>query len=117
MLAIWAEKLPKMSLHSLSFRRLVALCALFAGLAASSSFPYVKRHSLPSIPTGWTLNEEIPSADTLITLQIGLKQHRIDTLIKALYEVSDPDHERYGKHLTKEYYLYFLLPFSILIKF
>jgi tripeptidyl-peptidase-1 len=31
-----------------------------------------------------------------------LKQHRLDEMISSLYEVSDPSHARYGKHLSKE---------------
>ncbi|TBU30571.1 subtilisin-like protein [Dichomitus squalens] len=35
-------------------------------------------------------------------MRIGLKQDRFDDLVAALYEVSDPAHERYGQHLSKE---------------
>jgi tripeptidyl-peptidase-1 len=35
-------------------------------------------------------------------MTIGLKQDRLDELISSLYQVSDPAHERYGAHLTKE---------------
>ncbi|KAF2264406.1 tripeptidyl-peptidase 1 precursor [Lojkania enalia] len=42
------------------------------------------------------------NGDNVIQLQIGLKQGNFEDLEKHLYEVSDPDHHRYGKHLTAE---------------
>lgn len=38
----------------------------------------------------------------MINLRIGLKQQKFDELEKHLYEVSHPDHERYGQHLSLE---------------
>ncbi|KAF2110282.1 peptidase S8/S53 domain-containing protein [Lophiotrema nucula] len=40
--------------------------------------------------------------ESVIQLQIGLKQGNFDELERHLYEVSDPSHARYGKHLTAE---------------
>ncbi|KIM46464.1 hypothetical protein M413DRAFT_8304 [Hebeloma cylindrosporum] len=37
----------------------------------------------------------------MIALRIGLPQPNFNQLEKHLYEVSDPDHERYGQHLSK----------------
>ena len=41
-------------------------------------------------------------ADHPIALRIGLPQPKFAQLEKDLYEVSNPRHERYGKHLSKE---------------
>ncbi|KAG6899605.1 hypothetical protein C0993_008766 [Termitomyces sp. T159_Od127] len=54
-----------------------------------------------SPPRGWTTNGN-PSPDHKIILRIGLPQPNFHILEKHLYEVSDPDHERYGDHLSKE---------------
>ncbi|KAH9167586.1 subtilisin-like protein [Lactarius sanguifluus] len=43
-----------------------------------------------------------PSNQTTIDLHLALKSHREDALVEALYEVSDPEHLRYGAHLSKE---------------
>ncbi|KAH9083706.1 subtilisin-like protein [Lactarius deliciosus] len=59
------------------------------------------KHAWSSVPTNWeTLG--CPSAGTTIDLYIALNPHQEDTLIDALYEVSDPRHPRYGAHLSKE---------------
>ncbi|KAF7309456.1 Subtilisin-like protein [Mycena indigotica] len=62
--------------------------------------PAVK-HAWLETPGGWEYHSA-PSADHLLELRIGLKQDKIDELIKALYEVSDPVHHKYGQHLSKE---------------
>jgi len=52
-------------------------------------------------PRGWVKHSEAP-ADHKIVLRIGLPQPNFHVLEQHLYEVSDPDHERYGQHLSKE---------------
>lgn len=52
-------------------------------------------------PPGWIKHSEVP-AGHLISLRIGLPQENFYQLEKQLYEVSDPAHERYGQHLSKE---------------
>ena len=42
-----------------------------------------------------------PPLDHNLILRIGLPQPNFSVLEKNLYEVSDPDHERYGQHLSK----------------
>jgi len=80
---------------------LQVLCTSSA--TTSKDLPRVKRDSLDSIPPGWKLHHEPTPNDHTITLQIALKQHNFDSLAQTLDEVSNPDHERYGKYLTKEY--------------
>ena len=53
-----------------------------------------------SSPRGW-VKHGLPHPDHNIVLQIGLPQPDFHVLEKNLYEVSDPDHERYGQHLSK----------------
>ncbi|TFK55639.1 tripeptidyl peptidase A [Heliocybe sulcata] len=52
-------------------------------------------------PRGWVKVTPAP-ADHIINLRIALPQAGFTSLEKALYEVSDPDHSRYGQHLSKE---------------
>ncbi|KAG7091987.1 hypothetical protein E1B28_008374 [Marasmius oreades] len=63
---------------------------------------FVEKHSWGAvIPKGWQFHSS-PSPDTLIDLRLGLKSARIDELFHHLGQTSDPDHERYGNHLSKE---------------
>ncbi|KAF7317714.1 Subtilisin-like protein [Mycena kentingensis (nom. inval.)] len=59
------------------------------------------KHEWVEVPSGWTYHSD-PPADHLMEIRIGLKQDKFDELVKALYEVSDPAHEKYGQHLSKE---------------
>jgi tripeptidyl-peptidase-1 len=52
-------------------------------------------------PRGW-VKHSTPLPDHPISLRIGLPQQNFHALEKHLYEVSDPDHNRYGQHLSKE---------------
>jgi len=52
-------------------------------------------------PRGW-VKHSTPPPDHPISLRIGLPQKNFHALEKHLYEVSDPDHNRYGQHLSKE---------------
>ncbi|KAF8915388.1 peptidase S8/S53 domain-containing protein [Mucidula mucida] len=51
-------------------------------------------------PAGWH-SLGLPLPEHNIELQIGLHQPNFHVLEQHLYEVSDPDHVRYGQHLTK----------------
>ncbi|KAI0271753.1 subtilisin-like protein [Russula aff. rugulosa BPL654] len=59
------------------------------------------KHSWGSIPNKWDCQGHPPTGTT-IDLRIALKPHREGALIDALYEVSDPNHAKYGAHLSKE---------------
>ncbi|KAH8982928.1 subtilisin-like protein [Lactarius hatsudake] len=59
------------------------------------------KHAWDTVPNNWhSLGH--PSNQTTIDLHLALKSHREDALVEALYEVSDPQHSRYGAHLSKE---------------
>ncbi|RFU35037.1 hypothetical protein B7463_g1305, partial [Scytalidium lignicola] len=62
--------------------------------------PYDVKEVHP-IPRKWTALDRAPAAHRL-HMQIGLKQGNFAELERHLYEVSHPDHERYGQHLDVE---------------
>lgn len=82
----------------------IGLCLLPASLlsfaAAAQIDGHVVKHAWQEVPDGWEVHGA-PAPDHPITLKIGLKQSRIDELIKTLYEVSDPLHLNYGQHLSR----------------
>ena len=51
-------------------------------------------------PRGWIKLFKPPSSHT-IRLRIGLPQLKFAELEKQLFEISDPNHYKYGKHLSK----------------
>lgn len=78
---------------------------LAVGLLATSALGKPVSHRSPyaikdshHVPKRWT-EVRRPSADQTIELRIGLKQGSFSELERHLYEVSDPDHKRYGQHL------------------
>ncbi|KAF4619781.1 hypothetical protein D9613_004978 [Agrocybe pediades] len=79
------------------FLGLVAL-ATSCAVAVPSAF---KTKEEIYAPRGW-VKKTRPAPDHSIALRIGLPQPNFSLLEKQLYEVSDPDHERYGQHLSKE---------------
>jgi hypothetical protein len=54
-----------------------------------------------TIPSGWTPTGS-PNPETLMTMQVALKQKNIDGLQAKLMDVSDPESPNYGKCLSKE---------------
>jgi len=80
-----------------------ALLASFISVAVAappSAYVYrTKDEILP--PRGWVKHGR-PSPEHTITLRVGLPQPNFHVLEEHLYQVSDPDHERYGQHLSKE---------------
>ncbi|POS74881.1 Pro-kumamolisin [Diaporthe helianthi] len=81
---------------------------LAAGLLASSAVGKPVRQRSPLavkethyVPRRW-IETRRPDADHTISLRIGLKQGSFSDLERQLYEVSDPDHQSYGKHLKAE---------------
>ncbi|CZR64212.1 related to tripeptidyl-peptidase I [Phialocephala subalpina] len=53
------------------------------------------------VPKKWTPIDRAPG-NHMLHMQIGLKQDNFEELERHLYEVSDPDHQRYGQHLSDE---------------
>ncbi|TFK66564.1 tripeptidyl peptidase A [Pluteus cervinus] len=82
-----------------SFRFLFALFCAVPALSLPAS-PYEVKESVHP-PHGW-VQHSAPSPSHGIELRIGLPQPNFGVLETHLYEVSDPDHHRYGQHLSKE---------------
>ncbi|KAI4606925.1 hypothetical protein J4E83_009836 [Alternaria metachromatica] len=82
----------------------VVLAAVAARDALASPIqarsPYVVKETHYA-PREWTKLERSHGGKT-IQLQIGLKQGRFEELDRHLHEVSDPDHARYGHHLSAD---------------
>ncbi|KAG5653561.1 hypothetical protein H0H81_012250 [Sphagnurus paluster] len=89
--------LAKMRLSS-SFR-LLAVFLYTAFAVEATSLPKVKE--TVNAPNGWVKLAPAHS-EHKINLKIGLPQSNFPLLEQHLYEVSDPYHERYGQHLSKE---------------
>ncbi|KAI0080787.1 tripeptidyl peptidase A [Panus rudis PR-1116 ss-1] len=86
-------------MRSLFASCLVTLVVVAA--AAPSKFTAHKlKESIPS-PGNWVKTAPAPK-DLTIELRIALPQPNFAELERHLYEVSDPVHERYGQHLSKE---------------
>lgn len=77
------------------------ILALCSSLVASLPSPGYRVKESVAPPRGWTKGDE-PAADHLIVLRIGLPQPNFNVLEQHLFEVSDPDHTRYGQYLSKE---------------
>ncbi|KII95259.1 hypothetical protein PLICRDRAFT_208135 [Plicaturopsis crispa FD-325 SS-3] len=73
--------------------------SLVWGAPSSGCASKVKETVQP--PRGWVKQAPAP-LDHMIQLRIGLPQPNFHVLEQHLYEVSDPLHERYGAHLSKE---------------
>ena len=81
-----------------------AISLLSAAAAAALGIPdvpSVKVKESVNSPRGWTQQMRAPG-DHIIELKIALPQPNFGVLEKHLYEISDPFHDRYGQHLSKE---------------
>ncbi|KAI9450416.1 subtilisin-like protein [Lactarius psammicola] len=58
-------------------------------------------HTWDTVPDNWESLGR-PPAGTTINLHIALKAQHENALIDALYKVSDPYHQNYGAHLSRE---------------
>ncbi|KZV69210.1 tripeptidyl peptidase A [Peniophora sp. CONT] len=76
-----------------------ALVSAAAAAPSLGSVHKVKESVQP--PRGWVRLDRVPG-HSVIPLRFALPQDNFAELEKHLYEISDPDHERYGSHLSKE---------------
>ncbi|RFU25106.1 hypothetical protein B7463_g11230, partial [Scytalidium lignicola] len=72
---------------------------VFASVARVRS-PYTLKET-HHIPKGWRKAGRAPE-NHILNLNIGVKQANFDELERHLFEVSDPSHYRYGKHLRTD---------------
>ncbi|KAF8264270.1 subtilisin-like protein [Lactarius quietus] len=107
----------------MSYYLFSVLFFLNAGLLAALTTPVVPdwdimhvKHAWNSVPMNW---ESVgpPPVGTTINLHIFLKPHHENALINALHEVSNPEHPRYGAHLTKEQVAELLAPHPDTLEF
>ncbi|KAF5363393.1 hypothetical protein D9756_000248 [Leucocoprinus leucothites] len=80
---------------------LTVALVIAGGVLAKDPDCHYKLKETVSSPRGW-VKHGIPPPDHNINLRIGLPQPNFGLLEQHLYEVSDPYHERYGQHLSKE---------------
>lgn len=66
--------------------------------SASTKYAVKERHY---VPKSWTSLGPADKSD-IINLQIGLKQSNKGAIEQHLLEISDPDHARYGQHLSAD---------------
>ena len=85
----------RLSLLALSF----ATALVWAG--HYSDVPHKIKESIEGPPHGWIRHGPAPSHH-LLQLKIALPQPHFPILEGHLWEVSDPNHERYGAYLSKE---------------
>ncbi|KAJ4286678.1 hypothetical protein N0V90_012930 [Kalmusia sp. IMI 367209] len=77
---------------------IAAQAVLASPIRARSPYAVKETHFAPR---EWTKLERA-NGGSVVQLQIGLKQGKMDELLKHLGEVSDPDHKRYGAHLSAD---------------
>jgi tripeptidyl-peptidase I len=76
----------------------LTLCAVASALQAVVLAEGVVLESLRAVPDGWTRLRDA-SPDQPLRLRIAVEQQNKNLFEQKLYEVSDPDHAMYGKHL------------------
>jgi tripeptidyl-peptidase-1 len=74
---------------------------LLGALATIAAAIPVVVESLDQPPAGW---EEVSSAspNKLIKLSIGMQAENDELFERTLFEISDPSHRNYGRHLSRE---------------
>ncbi|KAK0648704.1 Pro-kumamolisin, activation domain-containing protein [Cercophora newfieldiana] len=87
-------------MHRLIFtmRQSVLLSVLLAALGQCGS---TVLESLPTTPKGWTRLRDA-SPETKLKLRVAMQQPNDELFERTLYEISDPTHASYGKHLSQD---------------
>ncbi|PIL35568.1 hypothetical protein GSI_02296 [Ganoderma sinense ZZ0214-1] len=88
-----------------SFRLFIGLAAAMAGVASTSTSPLLSRRVLHesrhAVPHGWSLHRRA-DPNTIIPLNIALRQSNLHYLDDYLLEIADPTSPSYGQHWTPE---------------
>ncbi|KAL5413059.1 hypothetical protein PMIN03_003985 [Paraphaeosphaeria minitans] len=89
-------------MHMFASALLAAAMAAHAVVASpiQARSPYTVKET-HFAPREWTKLDRA-NGNKLVQLQIGLKQGNMDGLLEHLDQVSDPDHARYGAHLSAD---------------
>ncbi|KAI0291849.1 subtilisin-like protein [Russula brevipes] len=89
-------------MHWLALLSILASALLGVATPVASHWEHlIVKHSWKSVPDKWECQGP-PPAGTTIDLHLALKPHNEDALTEALYQVSDPEHQRYGAYLSRE---------------
>jgi tripeptidyl-peptidase-1 len=72
-----------------------------AGAAGQQTSPLKVFESLNGVPQGWAL-VGTPDPVTRLRLRLALQMPDHELFEQTLFNISDPDHEDYGKHLNRE---------------
>lgn len=75
--------------------RVALLLAALPALTSAALFDAIER-----LPRGWTFHRDADAAEP-IRLRINIKEQNLDSFEQLFWEISDPDHENYGKHLSQ----------------
>jgi tripeptidyl-peptidase-1 len=78
---------------------LLVLCSICKFAAGNS--PLKVFEQLHGVPQGWSQLGR-PSASKIFQLRIALEQPNHELFEQKLFTISTPDHQDYGKHLTRE---------------
>lgn len=87
---------------------LAALTPLVLAFGLANAIPYIPLpsslkiiDSLPRVPQGWTRLEQPPPSVPL-RLRIALEEPDHTLFEQTLFQVSDPNHSKYGQHLKRD---------------
>lgn len=83
----------------------VAILAATVGNVLAASVPHLNKRGYAvkediAVPHGWTRHHERLEKSQLIPLKIGLVQQNLNKAEQLLYEVSNPRHRSYGRHMS-----------------
>ncbi|KAF7352412.1 Tripeptidyl-peptidase sed3 [Mycena venus] len=97
-----------MKLSLLPLFLFAAISSTFAAALSPRNLTLQVKESVTT-PHGWTRLGRA-SSDSKIRLRIAIFQQDFAGLEKSLYDISDPDHHRYGAHFSKEEVAKFVAP-------
>lgn len=109
-LATFCRVISLLATHTTDMMKLVfGLCCLFGNSLAAAVTKLAVVEHLAEPPVGWT---RLESANTsqIIRLSIALESHGHEVLERTIHEVSDPNHPRYGQHLSRDAALTLIRP-------
>ncbi|TKA30653.1 hypothetical protein B0A50_02373 [Salinomyces thailandicus] len=80
----------------------VRLASIFLWLLAASGIDGALMESLPEVPTGWRMvGRPAPTQRLRFRIAMAKPNEQNGLFEQTLYNIADPHHENYGKHLTK----------------
>lgn len=88
----------RFSSYTTSAILLATVSALPSGKVLRS---YTVFESIKQVPSGYVATNEPVSSTANIKLSIHLEQQNVAAFESKLYEISDPDHETYGNHMSQ----------------